>query len=757
MRFLVIFFLFPTLIFCQEYEIIITDNDDNPLIGATATTLQNGNYASDVDGKIYLRLTQFPDVITIQYIGFSDLILQIKSADDIPTRIALQSQNILETMTVTASRHEKRLSESTVSVEILRPELISNTNAISIDETLDKVSGVQLIDGQANIRGGSGYSFGNGSRVMLLVDDIPALQQDAGFPNWGDIPVENIEQIEIVKGASSSLYGSAALNGVINIRTGNPTNTPQTKISAGFFAFDTPQDTAKKWWGDTLRYEYTLSAVHKQKFGKLDVVANFFHYREESYLQSTFEKRYRMGAKLKYQLGPKAFIGLNFLRTTSNNGSFFIWASGDERALMPFPGAASMSASDRTLIDPSLTVEDKYGNIHKVLTRYQNIDNNVDANQSNASNTLYGEYQVQRELPGIDLLVTTGIVGSRTNTDAELFGDTTFNLVNYAYYAQAEKTFYDKLNLSAGIRYEYNEHNTPTSFMGNDLGDGKLSAGRWVSRLGASYEYAPFSALRASWGQGYRFPTISERFITTAFGVFMIASNPDLVPESGWSAEIGIKQGIKLGSITGFVDFALFTSQYEDMMEFTFDFVGFNPTFTVNNVGSTRINGLEMSLFGNANIGDIKVSAFGGYTYIDPQYTNLENNDELLNTLSADVNVLKYRSKHSSKIDLQFDYKQWSLGVSNIYNSHVINIDAVFEGRGFEFVQNPDILGLKEYRTQNDNGWSRWDVRASYQWKAFKFSFLINNVFNQEYTVRPALIEPPRTFSLRLDYTIDWK
>jgi len=55
--------------------------------------------------------------------------------------------------------------------------------------------------------------------------------------------------------------------------------------------------------------------------------------------------------------------------------------------------------------------------------------------------------------------------------------------------------------------------------------------------------------VQGSWGQGYRFPTITERFITTSFGVFKIEANPDLVPESGWSAELGIKQGIKIGKI----------------------------------------------------------------------------------------------------------------------------------------------------------------------------------------------------------------
>jgi len=68
-------------------------------------------------------------------------------------------------------------------------------------------------------QGGSGYSYGAGSRVLVLVDDLPLLSPDAGDVKWDYLPVENISQVEIIKGASSVLYGSSALNGIINVRT----------------------------------------------------------------------------------------------------------------------------------------------------------------------------------------------------------------------------------------------------------------------------------------------------------------------------------------------------------------------------------------------------------------------------------------------------------------------------------------------------------------------------------------------------------
>ena len=106
-----------------------------------------------------------------------------------------------------------------------------------MEDAIDFIPGVSIIDGQANIRGGSGWSYGAGSRVQLLVDDLPQLTADANDVKWNFLPVENLEQIEVIKGASSVLFGSSALNGVINIRTAYPRDTPIAKINffAGFY------------------------------------------------------------------------------------------------------------------------------------------------------------------------------------------------------------------------------------------------------------------------------------------------------------------------------------------------------------------------------------------------------------------------------------------------------------------------------------------------------------------------------------------
>ena len=120
--------------------------------------------------------------------------------------------------------------------------------------------------------------------------------------------------------------------------------------------------------------------------------------------------------------------------------------------------------------------------------------------------------------------------------------------------------------------------------------NGKISEGKPVFRLGANYQLSQATFLRASWGQGYRYPTIAEQFIFTNAGGLNIFPNPSLKSETGWSSEIGVKQGFKIGEWNGYVDIAAFWSEYQGMMEFQSVQLGFFA-FQSLNIGDTRIIG----------------------------------------------------------------------------------------------------------------------------------------------------------------------
>ncbi|MBC7885336.1 MAG: TonB-dependent receptor, partial [Saprospiraceae bacterium] len=648
------FLMCSSLVFSQNYTIFVRDGDTKEsLIGATVTYNDKGN-TTDSFGAFEFSPTDYPIELTVSYIGYVSKTIKIESLTDIPDEILIySSQVMLDLVTVTGSKYEQNLIKSTVSIDILKPDLLRSVNATGSDDILNKVPGVQILDGQANIRGGSGYSYGAGSRVMLLLDDIPVLQPDAGFPNWNDIPIENLSQIEILKGAASTLYGSAALNGIINFRSSYAKSEPETRFSASSTVFMAPKDIEKKWWKDTLRYENNLSFVHKQKFGKLDLIAGGLFNQLEGFNQFTNEKRGRANFNLRYRLSDKLTLQLSAIGNMNHNSSFFLWANPGSGALKPLNGTVSDRKARRYYIDPSVNYIDKFSNKHKLLSRTMFINNENNTNQSNKSLNQYNEYQFQRNFEKQKLVLTAGVVGAWSKVDSEILGDTTFYSSNYATYLQVDKTIGENLTLAGGVRYEYVDHTSPELYLGDTIPGGKATDGQLISRISANYALHKYSAIRASYGQGYRYPSLTERFVTTTFGAFSIFANPKLKPEFGWSSELGYKQGFALGGFKGFLDAAAFISEYEEMIEFTFIFepgkVGFQP----KNVGNTRISGYEFSIFGQAHLFGIPINIYGGYTYIDPVYKNYDTSEQIRSSVSENQNVLKYRSKHQFKMDCE--------------------------------------------------------------------------------------------------------
>lgn len=757
---------------------IISDiRSGEPLISATVRAGAAGSI-TDLDGKYEIRLDPGRYEVDFSYVGYESKkeTVTLKTGETMQLNVTLaESTNILSTATVTSGKHERALGEVTVSLDVIKPNLINNTNQTSLNGLLDKVPGVSLVGDQANIRGGSGFSYGAGSRVLLLVDDMPILQADAGFPQWEDVPLENIEQVEVVKGAASALYGSSALNGIINVRTAYAKSQPETKIAPFFTTYMAPKNESLKWW-DSPRYSTGGSISHRQKFGKLDVVLGGYYFRNESVNDSTFSRRGRVNTSLRYRITDKLSVGLNTNFNKSKGSSFFFWGGVD--SLLYRPGApVAESANLRYNIDPNVTYFDPANNRHKFMGRYFSVNNETgtaEADQTNISDVYYGEYQFQRKMDNIGLVLTAGGVYTGTKVKAPLYGDTTFTSRNLAGYLQLDKKMFDRLNLSAGFRWEQNTILTPeiieyrqngTVFLRDTIPGGEIKEAKPVFRFGASYQVDQATFIRASWGQGYRFPSIAEKFIYTLFGSVPILPNPDLTSETGWSAEIGIRKGFQISNFNAFLDLATFISEYDNMMEFNLKpgTLGFQS----QNVGDTRIKGFEASVTGKGKIFGLETMALIGYTYIDPKFKEFAPLDSLKfgseaykkteayqNALNSSIcsgdrsnckNILKYRFKHSFKFDVESRFKRFSFGLATIYNSHMENIDEVFEALV--------VPGLRQYRRENQNGNLVWSARIGFfATEHLKFSLLSNNLTNEEFSNRPGKLEPTRSVTLRLDY-----
>jgi iron complex outermembrane receptor protein len=756
----------------------VDENTNEPIPFAQLKVAGSMAVLTNENGEFLLKVEAFPASCIVS------------AADYYPDTISLTSNRVeairlkpmlpvqdLGPVVVAASRRQQSVQELTISLDIIKPELIANKGITDLEQAVDQVPGAYTMDGQVSIRGGSGFTYGAGSRVLVLWNEIPLLSADVGDAKWNAIPIENAQQIEVIKGASSVLYGSGALNGMISLIEREPTEKASLNVQLQSGIYDNPKRSSLKWWSKNPLF-YQGDVTFSKQFGRFGLTLGAYGFTNDGYRQGETEDRGRFNGTISYRpkniKNFKASLGWN--AQIQKTGNFIIWQS-DSLGYQPFGGADTSVAGSsltynrgiRLSVDPSVKYLDKFGNRHLLRGRLYFIDNKnyTNLSQSSKSEVWYGDYQFQRGWNKNSWVLTTGVTAIANTINSYLFGD--HRSLNGALYLQGEKNW-KKLNIVAGVRGEYFQQDGRQGdsdyYFGKD--STKKLPIRPIFRFGVHYAVAKHTHVRASFGQGVRYPSVAERYTTTSVGGLLIFANPNLKPETGWAAEIGLKQGVKIGKWRGFVDLAGFINHYDNMMEFTFGFYkpdsipfSLNPNapgyfkkwfgFRAQNAESAEIAGAEISISGEGYMGPVRVLALLGYTYMNPIS---KNQDSAYRSTFSDTstNMLKYRFNHLAKADLQLEYKGISIGGSMRLNSYMQNIDAIFENG---FLGQQILPGLKNYREEHRGVTVVFDARIGYCYREkYKIAFIVNNIANAEYMTRPGDIQAPRTFMLQLSYKL---
>ncbi len=711
-----------------------------PLPGANIFIDENTGVTSDRNGNFEMILSPGNYNFHIKYIGYQDIIraVSLKENDSLSLDISLvPAIEFLQEIVVSAEKSEQKLAHVTVSMSLLKPKRILEDNTTSLDQVLNKMSGINILDGQPSIRGGGGYSYGAGSRVLVLVDGLPLKSADAEHIKWSFLPLETLSQAEIIKGASSVLYGSSALNGVINLRTKNPGADPET-IFKGFGGFYLKPKRKEMIWWDSPRWFAGASFSHARKIKNLDLTIGANVFQDKGYRENEYETRGRFDLKLNHRSQKVRGLSYGFNASTmiTKEDDFFLWQNADSGAYRQNIAGTSYLNGFRLYVDPHISYFTQNGTRHSLKTRYFTNTNDIPDNpdKSNHFDLFLGEYQFRKKFSE-SIKWTIGTYFSFSKVRANLFGD--HNRNETAIFTQLSGTLFSKLKYNFGFRWE--------GFRLNEL----TEISRPLFRAGLNYQVFSHTFLRASTGQGYRFPSIAEKFATTQVGALNIFPNPDLQSETGWSAEIGAMQGFKTGKWTGYLDLAFFRNEYKNMIEYTFG--AYPPDsvlvpgledigFKALNVGNARITGIE--IIGNAgrNFGNLKADVQAGYTYMNPVDLNIPKTD-------STNNILKYRFRHSLKGDLNVQWKRWATGTTIVYNSFMERVDSVFTD---PLLGNLILPGYPDYRKEHQTGYLVFDLRLSCQLsQAAHLSFVVKNLFNVEYMGRPGDILPHRNITLQ--------
>lgn len=907
---LVLVFLSQTLL-AETLTGVITDAfTREPLIGVTIlNTDNNSGTVTDFDGAYSLEVTSLPAHIKFSYVGYQTEEKVFKTIPAVYNLILQADNEVLDEVVVTAGRFEQRMTDVTVSIEVVKPQALRSQAPTDLSATLQTLPGVEVIDKQPSIRGGGGWTYSVGSRCQVLMDGMTILNPKTGEINWNNVPLENVAQVEVVKGASSVLYGSSALNGVINVRTQRPGTDPETKISGYVGVYDNYKNYA--YTGARLPLYYGAEASHSRRVGDFDFSAAISGFKDEGFRQQSFNDRARLGGNMTYHKpmpeGKYMNMGFNLNYVANQYGDFFIWRSPKD-PIHPSP-LTNMGRKEHNFnIDPFFNYDDvDKGISHKLRTRFYVTADNITTPSATLTTEELLKWGVQSfdldkvkgyydqvkgymdggmaisdallvtfqdvAIPvvnedwlgavtnGIDLVknglgytgtvaelqdvvayamnlmtdhtptrpeltyngyvdyqfakqwksgvrLTTGINWNHITNTANITG--THQTDNLAAYLQYDHRIANRLSLSAGVRFEYYR-------MDNDLKEANIQIGKWlcpvrpVFRAGLNWEIYKAGFLRASFGQGYRNPSITEKFARKDIGGVGVYPNHNIKPESGFNAEIGYKQLYKFGPVSGTLDVAAFYTEYQNMIEYQFGLfrnsdytminsmddvisevqnmindikttkslskagIGIGAQFV--NVNHARIYGAEVSTAGKVDIQkemDLRYSI--GYTFTEPE--DMDNDKRIeeektysdplqMKNKSNDSKYLKYRNKHSFKTTIDYTYKWLSLGVNMSYRSKILAVDYIMVdervkeqkdlmdyARMFIFGYE-DGLSLHDYWMNHNNGIFTMDLRAAVRFKEHvEVQFMVNNLLNTEYSYRPMALAAPRTFVCRLNITL---
>jgi len=498
-----------------------------------------------------------------------------------------------ETMVVSASATEQNLKDAPASISVITQQDLQRKTVQNLKEVLKEVPGVQLTNEGDNRQGVSIRGLSS-SYTLILVDGKRVNSRNAVFRhndfdlNW--IPVDAIERIEVVRGPMSSLYGSDALGGVVNIIT-----RKVGKSWHGTFTADTTVQEHRDR-GDTWNGQFFTSGPLIDDVLGVKVSGNLAKREKDAQQQSSTGETPR----IEGFTNRNANVEFNW---TPNQDHDFDFAYGRDRQ----DRDSDSLAKDR--LDRETWAIGHHGRWdlgNSELRFYgEKIDNNDPGSTStitSESNTLDGKYVLP--IGAINQLLTFGgeyrhdSLTDPVNLTGGTSSKTSAN--QYALFLEDEWRIIDPLAFTAGLRMD--DHET--------YGD------HWSPRAYLVYNATDTLTIKGGWSTAFKAPSLlqlSPDWTTgSCRGACEIVGSADLKPETSESYEIGLYYAGEEGWLDGVTaSVTTFQNDIDDMINIdrtpnrnlapTYsNFVGFNrdgePIFRYYNVNKARIRGVETEL-----------------------------------------------------------------------------------------------------------------------------------------------------------------
>lgn len=525
------------------------------LVPASNTTVAGNVLFTDITGKVKFNFTE-PVILQISHLGYTTITDTLLTATDKNYLIEPTSQNIKDVV-VTGQAGINSVAKSVYEVKVLNADMLKAKGANNLREALQNELSIDL--GQDQVFGSSmGINGISGEGVKIMVDGVPIVGRLDGKLDLSQININNIERIEIVEGPLSVMYGTDAMGGVVNIIT---KTYQQEKINLNLKGYyeTVGQYNIELNTGFTFRKNQIYLSGGRNFFDgftTLDSVQRFQEWKpKEQYFADG--KYIFTGNRFRFSLNGSFFREMLLNRSapkqtltyspTDTNWIFI----GDDYHYLTYRPRASASFTYRvketSQIDALLAYTGFFRYANRYLKNLETLSEQMTTNPQDHDTTTYHQivFRATYGLPAwkYKLNFQFGVDINQEYTQQSRIENGKQKSGDYAAFGSIKYSPLEGFDIQPAIRFSYNTRfRVPL-----------------IPSLNVKYGYKDVVVFRASYGRGYRGPSIKEMYLTFFDSNHSLKGNPGLKPEDGHcvNASVNVTKPVKkahtvLFSISGF-------------------------------------------------------------------------------------------------------------------------------------------------------------------------------------------------------------